>query len=114
MGRKGTPFENVKFSKTEGFPVAYIMKNGVPTKLTPADMPSYVGRFDVKKVSISYCNAMRIPTALGGHEEIVCGDVDDYVKYEQYRSELVNNFEECDLKVEAKQYGNVIVLERKY
>ena len=53
---------------------------------------------------------MRIPSASGGHTEFICTDIDDFVRYEQYHSDLVSKVQEQDLKLERKQYGNVIVL----
>ena len=46
MGRKGTPLENVEFSKTDGFPLAYNMKDDIAVMLSPADLPGYLGHFD--------------------------------------------------------------------
>jgi hypothetical protein len=64
----------------------------------------------MKKVSLIYCNTMLIPTASSQNEEIVCTDIDDFVKYEHHCSRVVEEMMLRDLKVEAKQYGSVIVL----
>jgi hypothetical protein len=64
----------------------------------------------LKKVSLIYCNTMMIPRASSQSEEIVCTDIDDFVKYEHHCSRIVEETLLRDFKVEAKQYGSVIVL----
>jgi hypothetical protein len=59
-----------------------------------------------------YCNSMRVTSAPGGPTEFVCSDIDDFLKFERHRSLVCQETQERDLKVEKRNYGNVIVLER--
>ena len=43
---------------------------------------------------------------------IVCDNIDDFVKYEQHRLNLISQVQCEDMKVENKYYGNVILLNR--
>ena len=54
---------------------------------------------------------MRVTSAPGGPTEFVCSDIDDFLKFERHRSLVCQETQERDLKVEKKNYGNVIVLE---
>ena len=43
---------------------------------------------------------------------IMCDTIDDFIKYEQHRLNIVSQVSMEDMKVENKYYGNVIVLNR--
>jgi hypothetical protein len=45
---------------------------------------------------------------------LMCDTIDDYIKYEQHRLNVVNQVKAEDMKAENKLYGNVIVLNRMY
>ena len=54
---------------------------------------------------------MRIPS----HEEsmcVVCDTIEEYIRYEEHRLNVVNQITTEDMKAENKNYGNVIQLNR--
>ena len=63
------------------------------------------------KLNLVYCNTMQVPTHSRDVEECICSDIDDFLKYEQHCARVLEGVVSRDLKVEAKQYGKVIVLQ---
>ena len=43
---------------------------------------------------------------------LMCDTIDDYIKYEQHRLNLVSQVKAEDMKTEKRYYGNVILLKR--
>jgi hypothetical protein len=61
----------------------------------------------VKKVALIYCNTMLVASATTQTQEIVCEDINDFIKYDRHYSRLVD---ETMLDVQTKQYGTVTVV----
>ena len=64
----------------------------------------------MKKVSLIHCNTMLIPSASQHDEEYICEDINDFIKCEQHCSRVVQDFVLRDLKIEAKVYGKVVLV----
>ena len=41
---------------------------------------------------------------------VLCGNIDEYLRYEQHRSDLAQCVKENNIKVENEYYGNVLVM----
>ena len=54
-------------------------------------------------LNLVYCNTMQVSTHSRGVEECVCSDI----------ARMLEGVASTDLKVEAKQYGKVIVLQSR-
>jgi hypothetical protein len=61
----------------------------------------------MKKVALIYCNTMLVASATTQTQEIVCEDINDFIKYDRHYSRLVD---ETMLDVQTKQYGTVTVV----
>jgi hypothetical protein len=61
----------------------------------------------LKKVALIYCNTMLVASATTQTQEIVCEDINDFIKYDHHYSRLVD---ETMLDVQTKQYGTVTVV----
>jgi hypothetical protein len=61
----------------------------------------------LKKVALIYCNTMLVASATTQTQEIVCEDINDFIKYDRHYSRLVD---ETMLDVQTKQYGTVTVV----
>jgi hypothetical protein len=59
-----------------------------------------------------YMNVMQLESESEGPDYMVCESIEDYMKYEQHRSCLVNRVQEEDLSVENRHYKNVMMLYR--
>jgi stage V sporulation protein SpoVS len=67
------------------------------------------GMLKSRLIDIVNLNCMRIPS----HEEamcVVCDTIEEYIRYEQHRLNVVNQITTEDMKAENKYYGNVIQL----
>ena len=65
-----------------------------------------------KLIDLVKLNCMRIQTDDEDTKCFVCDIVDDYIKYEHHRLNIVNQVKAEDMKAENKYYGNIIVLNR--
>lgn len=66
-------------------------------------------------VTVSNINCMRVVIDKDRESKwIVCNDIDDYVRYEQHRLNIVAQVTAQDMKAEKQYYGNVIVLDSMY
>jgi hypothetical protein len=67
------------------------------------------GMLKSRLIDIVNLNCMCIPS----HEEsmcVVCDTIEEYIRYEQHRLNVVNQITTEDMKAENKYYGNVIQL----
>jgi hypothetical protein len=55
---------------------------------------------------------MKIPTVSCDVECLMCDTIEDYIKYERHRLNIISQVTSEDMKSENKYYGNVIVLNR--
>ncbi len=61
----------------------------------------------LKKVALIYCNTMLVASATTQTQEIVCKDINNFIKYDHHYSRLVD---ETMLDVQTKQYVTVTVV----
>jgi hypothetical protein len=61
----------------------------------------------VKNVAFIYCNTMLVASATTQKQEIVCEDMNDFIKYDHHYSQLVD---ETVLDVQTKEYGIATVV----
>ena len=62
-------------------------------------------------LDLVYCNCMCVPMD-DDNKYIVCSSIEDYIQYDQHRSNLVMQVQEEDLKSQKDMYGTVIVCNR--
>ena len=62
-----------------------------------------------KRVELVYCNTMRVLSKTGGPSTVVCSDISDFLKYEQHRLNLAQEYRENDMKVENKYYTEAVL-----
>ena len=67
-----------------------------------------------KQINLIHVNSMIVESYSGGLNHIVCGDVDEYVRYEQHRLNVVNQVIRQDLKAENRIYDHMVVMNRMY
>ena len=60
-------------------------------------------------VDAVHINCMRVDTWYDGPNYLVCGSIEEYVQYEQHRSNVAQQVFVEDMKGERKEYGNNIV-----
>ncbi len=63
-------------------------------------------------VDTEYMNVMQVESEFNGFDYLLCEDIDDYVKYEQHRSCIINKVTEEDLSYENRGYKNITMLHR--
>ena len=63
-------------------------------------------------VDLVYLNCMKLESYVGGPNYIWCDSVEEYLRYEQHRSDLAQHVRQNDMKVENKYYGNVVAVNR--
>jgi len=63
-------------------------------------------------VDLVNLNCMKIPTVSCDVECLMCDTIEDFIKYEQHRLNIISQVTSEDMKSENKYYGNVIVLNR--
>jgi hypothetical protein len=63
-------------------------------------------------VDTVYMNCMRIYSDYDGPNYLVCDSIEEYIRFEQHRSNVAQRVQEEDLKVEKIYYGNIISLHR--
>jgi hypothetical protein len=63
-------------------------------------------------VDLIYTNCMRVDTRVIGSNYVICDSIEEYMRYEQHRSHVVEQVTAEDMKVENKYYGNAILLNR--
>lgn len=63
-------------------------------------------------VDTIYMNVMRVDTAYEGPNYLVCDDIEEYLRFEQHRSSVVQRIQEEELSVENRYYGEMISLQR--
>jgi hypothetical protein len=59
-----------------------------------------------------YMNVMQLESESEGPDYMLCDSIEDYVKYEQHRSCIIDRVQEEDLSVENRYYRNVTMLYR--
>lgn len=59
-------------------------------------------------LDLVHYNCMRIHTNADGPNSIVSSSIEEYIKYEHHRLNLMAQLESEDIKEERKYYGNVI------
>jgi hypothetical protein len=57
---------------------------------------------NLKKIALIYCNTMLIASTKTQKEEIVCEDINDFIKYDRHYSRLVNKAL-LDEQIQTKQ-----------
>ena len=62
-------------------------------------------------LDLVYCNCMRIPMQ-NDNVYVVCSSIEDYVKYDQHRSQLVSQITAEDMKAEKRMYSDIVVCNR--
>jgi hypothetical protein len=63
-------------------------------------------------VDVVYMNCMKLEQHVDGPNHIWCDSVEEYLRYEQHRSDLAQYVRQNDMKVENKYYGNVVAVNR--
>jgi hypothetical protein len=63
-------------------------------------------------VDLVNLKCMMIETYENDVKCLVCETIDDYIKYEQHRLNVISQVRAEDVKVENKYYGNAILLNR--
>ncbi len=59
-----------------------------------------------------YMNVMQLESEFEGPDYMLCDSIEDYMKYEQHRSCIINRVQEEDLSIENRYYKNVTMLYR--
>ena len=57
-----------------------------------------------------YTNCMRVETCYDGPNYLVCNGIEEYIRYEQHRSNIAQQVSVEDMKVENRNYGNIVTL----
>jgi len=63
-------------------------------------------------VDLVYMNCMRVNTCFGGPNHIICDSVEEYIRYEQHRSNVLQQIYSEDMRVENRYYGQTVLLNR--
>ena len=63
-------------------------------------------------VDLVYMNCMRINTCFGGPNYVICDSVEEYIRYEQHRSNVLQQIYSEDMRVENRYYGQTVLLNR--
>ena len=91
-------------------------KNNDIHKTETVDDDSHVdaqgGMLRNRLVDLVNLNCMKIPTVSCDVKCLMCDTIDDFIKYEQHRLNIISQVTSEDMKSENKYYGNVIVLNR--
>ena len=95
-----SPADNVRHDDAQGG----MLKSGLKTLIQ--NEPK------TKLVDLVNLNCMIVYADDTDDQCLVCDTIDDYLKYEQHRLNIVNQVKAEDMKEENKYYGNVIVLNR--
>jgi hypothetical protein len=53
---------------------------------------------------------MRVDTCYDGPNYLVCGSIEEYVRYEQHRSNVTQQVLDEDMKGEKREYGNMVTV----
>ncbi len=69
-------------------------------------------------IDVVNLNRMKVVRSAEANEDIdihvnaciMCDTIDDYVRYEQHRLDVLNHVMTHDMKAENKEYGNIRVL----
>ncbi len=59
-----------------------------------------------------YMNVMQLESESEGPDYMLCDSIEDYVKYEQHHSCIIDRVQEEDLSIENRYYRNVTMLYR--
>lgn len=70
------------------------------------------GMLKTRLVDVVNINCMRVNTNDDDVKCLVCDTIEDYVRYEQHRLNVINEVVAVDMKTENKYYGNVIEINR--
>lgn len=57
-----------------------------------------------------HINCMRVDTCYDGPNYLVCGSIEEYVRYEQHRSNVTQQVLDEDMKGEKREYGNMVTV----
>jgi hypothetical protein len=68
------------------------------------------GMLNYVHVDVVYTNCMRVDTCYDGPNYLVCDSIEEYVRYEQHRSNIAQQVCVEDMKVENRNYGNIVTL----
>jgi hypothetical protein len=63
-------------------------------------------------VDTVYMNVMRVDTAYEGPNYLMCDDIEEYLRFEQHHSSVVQRVREEDMSIENRYYGETITLQR--
>jgi hypothetical protein len=61
-------------------------------------------------VDAIHINCMRVDTCYDGPNYLVCGSIEEYVRYEQHRSNVTQQVLDEDMKGEKREYGNMVTV----
>ncbi len=59
-----------------------------------------------------YTNCMRLETHYDGPNYMLCDSIEEYLRFEQHRSNVAQRVTKEDLSYENQYYGNIIQLNR--
>ena len=65
-------------------------------------------------VDTVYLNVMKVESESIGPEYLLCNDIDEYIKFEQHRLNVVHRVTQEDLSIENREYGHVLQLKLLY
>jgi hypothetical protein len=68
------------------------------------------GMLKCTHVDVVYTNCMQVYTCYDGPYYLVCDSIEEYVRYEQHRSNLAQQVCVEDMEAENKDYGNMVML----
>ena len=68
------------------------------------------GMLNCVHIDMVYTNCMRVYTCYEGPNYLVCDSIEEYMRYEQHRSNIAQQVCKEDMKVENRTYGNVVTL----
>jgi hypothetical protein len=78
--------------------------------MTPGDAQG--GMLKSVFIDTVYMNVMQLESEFEGPDYMLCDSIEDYMKYEQHRSCIINRVQEEDLSIENRYYKNVTMLYR--
>jgi hypothetical protein len=61
-------------------------------------------------IDVVYMNCMRVYTCYEGPNYLVCGSIEEYLRYEQHHSNIAQQVYVEDMKAENRDYGNMVTL----
>jgi hypothetical protein len=70
------------------------------------------GMLKYEFVDTIYGNCMKVEVSEVGLNHVTCGSIEDYMGYEQHRSNILSQVAMEDMKFENKYYGNITLTDR--